>query len=129
MAAKIDAETADRLRPWFQSLDFDAIKLVESGPVCWLVRNVLRQGAMTVAPFVFYGRDRFDAASLSMVALLAHELHHVEQYRRYGHAGFLLRYLRDLASRRFQYSRDLPLEAESYQLQDEVTEALRAQFP
>jgi len=55
---------------------------------------------------------------------LAHELKHVQQYRTYGHLGFLLRYFVDLARHRFRYSRALPLEAECYALQSEVLEAL-----
>jgi hypothetical protein len=83
---------------------------------------------MTLAPFIFYGRDRFDPGSLPSVALLAHELKHVEQYRSRGHVAFLARYLLDLARNRFRYSRDLPLEAECYELQAEVTRSLRPRF-
>lgn len=125
---RIDAATAALLRPFLPEAPMASARLVEGGPVCWFVRRVLRQGAMTIAPFIFYGRARFDASSLGSVALLAHELRHIEQYRRHGHVPFLLRYLRDLAAARFRYSRDLPFEAECYALQDEVREALRPRF-
>jgi hypothetical protein len=126
MALSVDAATQAKLRPWFPGLDLDRVRLIESGPLCWFVRSVLGQGAMTIDPWVFYGRDRFDSGSAASVALLAHELKHVEQYRRLGHARFLLGYLRDLASNGFRYSRNLPLEAECYALQAEVELALGA---
>jgi hypothetical protein len=126
---RIDAATIETLRPWFPALDLDGVRIVESGPVCWFVRRVLGQGAMAVSPYIFYGRSRFDAASLGSLALLAHELKHVQQYRELGHLRFLLRYVRGLAGNRFRYSRELPLEAEAYALQAQVREALLPLFP
>src|SRR5690606_728817 len=89
----------------------------------WFVRNVLRQGAMTIAPFVFFGKHQYDPTSPRSLALLAHELKHVEQYRQLGHIRFLWTYMRDRL-RAGQYSRDLPLEQGPYALQDEVRTAL-----
>jgi hypothetical protein len=122
---KLDATTIETLRPWFPTLAVDNVRVLQGGPVSWFVRVILRQGAMTIDPFVFYGRSRLNPSSPSSLALLAHELKHVEQYRRFGRLGFLLRYLRDLARNRFRYARDLPLEAECYALQAEVREALQ----
>jgi hypothetical protein len=126
MQTHIDPTTATTLRPWFPDLDLDRIRLHDSGPICWFVRTILKQGAMTIAPHVFYGRERFDPGDAGSIALLAHELRHVEQYRRLGYAGFFLRYFRDLARARFHYGPELPLEAECYSLQSEVERALRA---
>ncbi|MFQ5872852.1 MAG: DUF4157 domain-containing protein, partial [Dehalococcoidia bacterium] len=92
------------------------------------VRVVLRRGAMTFSPFIFLGRSLYDPSSLSSLALLAHELKHLEQYQRYGHLRFLIRYFWDLARNRFRYNRQLPLEAEAYDLQDNVRDALRNKF-
>lgn len=125
---KIDVATMERLRPWFEGLDLESVRLVHNGPVCWYVRNVVKQGAMTISPFIFYGRRAYDASDLRSVALLAHELKHVEQYRRHGHVFFLARYLIALAKARFHYSRELPLEAEAYALEDEVRAKLRAYY-
>lgn len=123
-ATRIDSETAARLQHWFPTLDLGRVRLVQEGPVCWFVRRVLRQGAMTLSPFVFYGLARFDPGRLDALALLAHELKHVEQYQRYGHVRFLAAYLLGLARNRFRYSAQLPLEAECYALQAEVTRSL-----
>ncbi len=122
----LETSTIDKLRPWFADLDLTRIRIVEGGPMCWYVRKVVRQGAMTIAPFIFYGLERLDPDEAGSLALLAHELNHVRQYRRFGHAGFLARYFRDMARNRFRYDREkLPLEAECYALQAEVRSALR----
>jgi hypothetical protein len=125
---RIDSTTAESLQPWFPSLALDRVQIVHEGPMCWFVRNVLRQGAMTIAPYIFYGRSRFDPARLGSVALLAHELKHVQQYQEKGHVRFLARYFWDLGRNRFQYSKTLPLEKEAYDLQAEVERALRSRF-
>lgn len=122
---KIDDETATTLQPWFPDLDLHSVTLVNRGIVCWLVQHVLRQGAMTFSPFVFFGKSPFDASDVRCLALLAHELKHVQQYRASGHLGFLLRYLLDRARHGFRYSRELPLEKEAYELQAEVLRTLQ----
>lgn len=109
----------EALRPWFPGLPLERVRLVQGGPVCWFVRSVLRQGAMTVYPFVFLGRARYDPVSPRFLSLMAHEMKHIEQYRRYGLLPFLARYLWDLARHGFRYSQRLPLEAEAYALQAE----------
>ena len=125
---RIDAATAETLQPWFPSVVMGSVRIELAGPVCWFVRNALHQGAMTVSPYIFFGRSAFDPTSLTSLALLAHELKHVEQYHTYGHVRFLIRYLRDLAGNKFRYSLQLPLEAECYAVQAEVGEALRPRF-
>jgi hypothetical protein len=122
---RIDEDSATTLQRWFGSMALDSVRIVESGPMCWFVRNVLKQGATTISPFIFYGRARFDPDRPSSLALLAHELKHVQQCREQGHVMFLARYMRDLAMNRFRYSRDLPLELEAYALQAEVLQALQ----
>ncbi len=117
------------LRPWFDGLDMASVHVVTQGPACWFVRSILRQGAMTVSPYIFFGRDIYDTDNLRSVALLAHELKHVQQYRARGHVVFLSRYLWDLARRGFRCSPDLPLEAEAYKLQAEVRQTLAPRFP
>ena len=121
---KIDAETAQTLEPWFPDLDMQSVRLVDAWPFKALIKNVLRQGAVTVAPFIFYGKTSFRPGNAGSLALLAHELKHIEQYRGMGHAGFLWRYFWDKARNGFEYSKKLPLEKEAYDLQDEVRKAL-----
>jgi hypothetical protein len=120
----MDDRAIAALRPWFPDLDFTHVHLVHSGPASWFVRVVLRQGAMTIAPYVFFGKHRFDPSSPRSLALLAHELRHIEQYAKMGRLRFLVTYARDRIKAR-KYSRDLPLEAGPYALQDEVRLALQ----
>ena len=77
----------------------------------------LRQGAMTLGHRVYFGKSQFDPQSGRSLALLVHELKHVEQFERLGRLGFFRRYLSSLARNRFRYSHDLPLEAEAYEAQ------------
>ena len=121
---KIDDATATTLRPWFPDLDMSSVTLVDRWPMNTLVRNVLRQGAMTIAPFVFYGKASFQPGDPKSIALLAHELKHVQQYRSMGYFRFFKRYFLDKARNGFEYSKTLPLEKEAYDLQAEVLEAL-----
>ena len=59
------------------------------------------------------------------MALLAHELRHIEQYAAMGRLRFLWTYARDRL-RAGEYRRDLPLEAGPYALQTVVEPVLRA---
>ena len=121
---KVDAETAEKLRPWFEDFDMQSVALVDAWPTNVLVKHVLRQGAMTIAPFIFYGKARFTPGDPKSVALLAHELKHIQQYRDMGHLGFFRRYLLDKAKNGFRYSKTLPLEKAAYELQASVLEGL-----
>ena len=125
---KIDPIVQEKLRPWFPDLDMAQVRIITRGPICRLVATVLRQGALTFAPFVFYGQAVYDPASLRSVALLAHELKHIEQYRRFGHVRFLIRYYWDMGRKGFRYRKDLPLEAEAYALQADVRKQLADAF-
>jgi len=114
------------VQPWFPTMRLDNVRVVTGGPVCWFVRSVLRRGAMTFSPFVFYGRAAYDPATLRSLGLLVHELKHIEQYRRYGHAVFLVRYFWAMGRNRFRYSHDLPLEAEAYAIEAAFKAALES---
>jgi uncharacterized protein DUF4157 len=121
----MDEQAVKALRPWFPDLDLTHITLVHSGVMSWIVGNVLRQGAMVISPFVFFGKHKYDPESPRSLALLAHELRHIEQYRELGHLKFVYTYTRD-RWRAGGYSRNLPLEAGPYALQEEVRAKLEA---
>ncbi len=123
---KLQSEVATTMEPWFPSPLLGRARIVTGGPICWFVRAVLRRGALTFSPFIFFGKTSYDAKSLASLALLAHELKHLEQYQEYGRLRFLLRYFWDLARNRFRYSRDLPLEADAYRLGQIVRDALKS---
>ncbi len=114
---RLPVRAVETLRPWFPGLDIERVRVVAHGPVCWFVRAVLRKGAMTVAPFVFLGTRRYEPDDPGFLALLAHEVKHIEQFHRYGHARFLFKYFWDMARHGCRYSPHLPLEAEAYELE------------
>ena len=102
-----------------------SVTLIDAWPMNAVIKNGLRQGAMTIAPFVFYGKAHFTPGDAKSIALLAHELKHIQQYRGMGYLGFLKRYFLDKAKNGFEYSKTLPLEKVAYDLQDEVLQALQ----
>jgi Domain of unknown function (DUF4157) len=122
---KLDSATLETLQPWLPGLDMQNVTLVNAWPMNAIVKHVLRQGAVTIAPFVFYGKSKFTPGDAHSLALLAHELTHVQQYHKMGHFGFLRRYLLDKARNGFKYSKTLPLEAPAYELQAKVLRALQ----
>jgi len=117
MSEPIPSEAVAATRSFATGIALGRVRLVHDGPVAWFVRHVLRQGAMTLGHRIYFGRARFDRRNPRSLALLVHELKHVEQFERLGWAGFLVRYLGALAKNRFRYSHDLPLEAEAYEAQ------------
>lgn len=126
---RIQTEVIVSLSRWFDAPTLSDVSIVNSGPVSWFVGSVLRKRAMTFAPFVFFAPGAYDPARPESVALLAHELTHIEQYRRYGKQSFLARYFWALGRNGFRYNHQLPLEREAYDLQAEVREALRSRLP
>jgi hypothetical protein len=118
--ATLDPDVVALMKPLFPRLDFARVRVVRGGPICWYVRRVTKRGAMTLAPYIFYGRAEYSVRDPRALALLAHELQHVEQVRRLGRFRFYAKYFWGLARNRFRYSADLPLEREAYDLQAAV---------
>lgn len=113
----IEPQVAEAVRPWHPDLELARVSLHDSGPIAWFVRNVVRQGAMTLGHRIYLGRSTFDPHNAHSLALLVHELQHVTQVERLGLIRFFAKYAWALARNRFRYSHDLPLEAEAYAVQ------------
>lgn len=126
MSEPIPETAIDAVRSFARAIDLGRVRLVRRGPVAWFVRRVLRQGAMTLGHRIYFGKAQFDPRSGRSLALLVHELKHVEQFERLGRFGFFRRYAGALARNRFRYSHDLPLEAEAYEAQRVALEPLEA---
>ena len=71
--------------------------------------------------------ERYDPHSPRGLALLAHELKHVEQYERYGRVRFYLKYLSDYLRHGYGEN-EVALEAEAYQLERQVKKHLEQEF-
>ena len=88
------------------------VRLHIGGPLSWYLRLV-KKSAITVGANIWFVSE----AKRDDLALLAHELVHVGQYREMGVPRFLARYGRDMLKAGFRYSRKLPLEAPAYERQ------------
>ena len=82
--------------------------------------KVTNHGALTTGYRIWYRTE----ARRNDIALVAHELVHVGQYRRLGRLRFLLKYLAETARRR-GYSREHSLEAPAYARQQQAREVVR----
>lgn len=84
-------------------------------------------GAITLNHTIhFRMTDEYNPHTPSGLALLAHEVKHVEQYEQEGLVKFYLKYL--LAFIRHGYGQRVPFEAEAYALQGQVQAHLTAEF-
>lgn len=115
------------LQRWFPGMDLTEVSVKDSGLSARLVKR-LRRSAITIGRTIFFGEGCFDVLSIKGLALIAHELKHVEQYREEGAIEFLLKYLWDWVLMGFKRSRDLPLEKEAYDLEDAVRQHLGEGF-
>lgn len=70
--------------------------------------------------------DGFDDQTPAGLALLAHELKHVEQIERDGLISFYFKYLRDYM--RFGYGEKIPYEGEAYAIQRKIRMHLKREF-
>jgi hypothetical protein len=84
--------------------------------------------AIALGSTIYFRRtDQFNPHTVAGLALLAHELKHVEQYKRDGLLKFLARYVWDYILHR-GYSEKLRYEAEATQFQWQVTAHLSREF-
>lgn len=105
------------LEPYFDFAVLDSVRFKVGDPVELNMAHTLMQNpdvsAVTLVDVIVF-RDAAEARD--DVALWAHELKHVEQYRQLGVDQFAARYARDYRV----------LEAPAYQLQGQVRQALKA---
>ncbi len=105
------------LEPYFDFAVLDSVRFKVGDPVELNMAHTLMQNpdvsAVTLVDVIVF-RDAAEARD--DVALWAHELKHVEQYRQLGVDQFAARYARDYRA----------LEVPAYQLQGQVRQALKA---
>ena len=105
------------LEPYFDFAVLDSVRFKVGDPVELNMAHTLMQNpdvsAVTLVDVIVF-RDAAEARD--DVALWAHELKHVEQYRQLGVDQFAARYARDYRA----------LEAPAYQLQGQVRQSLKA---
>lgn len=104
--------------------DIARVRLHVGGIPGWYLKLV-GNSAITFGNHVWFVSE----TSKTDIALMAHELVHVAQYRRMGRLRFLTRYGLDLLRAGFRYSKTLPLEAPAYARQDVAKRILREAGP
>lgn len=88
-----------------------------------------RRRAITLGHFVIFTKRRYyDPRSIHGLALLAHELKHVEQYRREGPLRFLWRYLFHWLKVGYDLERH-PYEREAAELETRIQAQLQTKQP
>lgn len=119
-------------REWFA--DPKVVNRVRLAPANWFARlishprvNKSRVSAITLRRTIYYRKlDRFNPHTPEGLALLAHEIKHVEQYEQDGTLTFNFNYI--WAFVRKGYGKNIPYEAAAYALQNTVVEHLQREF-
>jgi len=87
-----------------------------------------RRTAITLGHLIIFTKPQYyDPCSIQGLALLAHELKHVEQYKIGGIFRFLWRYLREWFKVGYDLDRH-PYEKEAYALQKRVKKRLKGEW-
>ena len=112
---------------WLPDPDLARANIISSGFVARLVKKFDRAG-ITFGKTILFGEGYYDPFSPRGIALLAHELKHVQQYKKEGTIRFVLRYLWDWGRLGCKYSREIPFENEAYDLEERVKRHLEREF-
>ena len=81
------------LAPFFPSLKLEEVVLIDSGiSIGKVIMTLFGASAITFGDNIYFAK-RLDQSNVFDVALIGHELVHVEQYKKLGMIRFLIRYL------------------------------------
>jgi hypothetical protein len=120
-------------REWFDDPEIvTRTRLAEAKGISRLLSSKFFAGqriaAITLGQTIYFRElDQFDPHSIEGLALLAHEIKHVEQYRKKGFIRFYAKYIWDYIIRR-GYGEQLTFEAEASELQRQVRAHLIQEF-
>ena len=95
------------------TLNFARVRINTSG-FSTRILNRIHAAGVTIGHYIFVTPQYSNFKSLQSLAVIAHELKHVEQVERLGFIHNALSYTREFALHGFKYSMDLPLEKEAY---------------
>jgi hypothetical protein len=121
------------LTPCFPDHDLSQVVIHQSIP--WYVRKFARitPVAYTSGNNIHFAPGRYDPNSLNGITIIAHEITHTQQYRKYGRFGFQLKYLASYINNKRRQMGDsgayeeIPFEKEAYEKEREVKAYLEAQ--
>jgi hypothetical protein len=124
VSTRLPNAAIDRLSSDVDPASLRRMRIVAERPWCWLP-VLLRTGATTFAPFVFFRPGRYDTTTPRGLALIAHEAGHVTQASETGLPRFLLRYAIGNLRCGFRHDRH-PMEVPMIALQRRVRSALES---
>jgi len=115
-----------RLRPWYYEPSLRRAKIVR-GSLFGLIFGASGQKAVTINQTVHLTRRADSPDTPAGIALIGHELFHVEQQRQSGWWRFFFRYLRDWRPAHRRRGWEHPLEKPAYERGREIRESLGIQ--
>ena len=121
------------LAPHFPGFDLRQIRVHLTIPRHVRLFAVINPAAYTAGDHIHFAPDAYDDASVAGLALIAHEVTHCLQYRKYGRVQFQLLYLMHyLANKKrgmsdAQAYEEIPFEVEARAKEREVFDRLNAE--
>ena len=124
------------LQPFFPRLNLRRVHVDDSSPYSqWLIGQA-GAGGLTVGNHIYFARGAYEPATVDGLALIGHELTHVQQYQDRGRAGFFWRYGTDYLRNRlnarqepYQAYEDIRAEQEAYQMEARIRRELAGKVP
>jgi hypothetical protein len=121
------------LAPHFPDFNLEQIRIHLTIPLHVKLFAVINPAAYTAGNHIHFAPGAYDAASIAGLALIAHEITHCLQYKKYGKVQFQLLYLMHyLANKKrgmsdAQAYEEIPFEIEARAKEREVFERLNAE--
>lgn len=121
------------LTPHFSDHDLSRVVIHLSIP--WYVRRFARitPGAYTSGNKIYFAPGHYDPNTVTGIASIAHELTHIQQYRKYGKLRFRLKYLVFFFKNKGKQMEDseayegIPFEKEAFEKEQEVKKYLETE--
>lgn len=130
MGKIISDEIKDLLKPFFIDLDLDEIVLIDGvSTLQGLILKLFDASAITFGKRIYLSKS-LNQNDPSAILLIAHELAHVEQYKKNGMILFLLRYIGEFIRNLIIYKsfiiayQRISFEEEAYNKEDEISNAI-----
>jgi len=96
MKTTISDEIKNLLKPFFVNLNLDDVVLIDNGiSLAGVILKLFNASAITFGNRIYFSKP-LNQNDPSTIFLIAHELVHVEQYKKNGTISFLLKYVGEL---------------------------------
>lgn len=126
---KISEDAKNLLSPFFPNLNLEEVVLIDGSIIGRMIMTLFGASAITFGDKIYFA-ERLDQSNFFNMALIGHELVHVEQYKKLGMVRFLIRYLLEFVVnlRKERTCRKaymaIPFEREAYQTEEMILDLL-----